>query len=219
MRLYLRLSRNKELIPFNYQPFLVGAIHKWLGENNKEHGKISLHSFSWLQNVDAKKYGINLKPDSYFFISAYEDAVIKRILKGVMADPSVCFGAVVTDVEIVEQPIIASTGTFAVASPVLIKKAEGNKTHHILYNDVQSEECLTALMCKKMEVAGLSSQGLKIKFDTTYHSPKVKLIRYKAVDNKVSLCPVFIEGSQEQINFVWNVGVGNSTGIGFGAIK
>ena len=34
-------------IPFNYQPKLVGTLHKWLGPNDI-HGKLAMHSFSWL---------------------------------------------------------------------------------------------------------------------------------------------------------------------------
>jgi len=58
MRLYLSLSPNEEIIPYNYQPLLTGAIHKWMGKDNFEHGKLSLYSFSWLQNVNTSKKGI-----------------------------------------------------------------------------------------------------------------------------------------------------------------
>ena len=34
-------------IHFNYQPKLVGTLHKWLGPNDI-HGKLAMHSFSWL---------------------------------------------------------------------------------------------------------------------------------------------------------------------------
>lgn len=102
MRLYLKLTRNKKIIPFNYQPYLTGALHKWLGSGNDKHDSLSLYSFSWLLNVEAKTKGINLKIDSYFFISAHEDSLIKLILKGILIDPSVCFGSSVSDVQIEE---------------------------------------------------------------------------------------------------------------------
>ncbi|MGN9307593.1 CRISPR-associated endoribonuclease Cas6 [Enterococcus faecium] len=56
-------------------------------------------------------------------------------------------------------------------------------------------------------------------FDRTYYAAKTKLVYYKNIGNKTSICPVIIEGTPEQIAFAWNVGVGNSTGIGFGALK
>ena len=108
MRLHLRLSKNNELIPFNYQPFLTGTLHKWIGKRNIEHGNVSLYSFSWLQNVDTTDEGINLKRGSYFFISAYDDVLIKTIMKGIMADPSVCFGSSVATIDIEETPIFSN---------------------------------------------------------------------------------------------------------------
>jgi CRISPR/Cas system endoribonuclease Cas6 (RAMP superfamily) len=35
----------------------------------------------------------------------------------------------------------------------------------------------------------------------------------------VNWCPIIIKGKPETKLFAWNVGLGNSTGIGFGAIK
>jgi CRISPR/Cas system endoribonuclease Cas6 (RAMP superfamily) len=82
MRLYLRLNKSSCIIPFNYQHFLTGALHKWIGNNNDIHGKLSLYSFSWLQNLKAVRDGLKLGMDPYFFISAFDAALIKKILKG-----------------------------------------------------------------------------------------------------------------------------------------
>lgn len=44
MRLHLTLSPNTQVVPFNYQHQLTGAVHKWLGDNDL-HDKISLSIF------------------------------------------------------------------------------------------------------------------------------------------------------------------------------
>jgi len=54
MRIHLRISPNKEAVPFNYQHLLTGATHKWLG-NNQEHGTVSLYSFSNLTRSKVKQ--------------------------------------------------------------------------------------------------------------------------------------------------------------------
>ena len=70
-----------------------------------------------------------------------------------------------------------------------------------------------------MEVAGLPiDESLKIYFDQNYINKKIKYIDYRGVRNKANMCPVFIKGKPETKAFAWNVGIGNSTGIGFGAI-
>ena len=121
MRIYLKSSKNRELTPFNYQSFLTGALHKWMGKENVEHGNVSHYSFSWRQNIDTTEKGINLKNGSYFFISAYDDALIKTILKGIMADSSAFFGSSVLAVDMKETPIFPEVQRFNVASPVLIR--------------------------------------------------------------------------------------------------
>jgi CRISPR-associated endoribonuclease Cas6 len=220
MRIYLQLTKSRELIPFNYQPFLTGALHKWMGKDNSEHGKISLYSFSWLQNVDADKNGIRLRNDSYFFISAHDEELIKTIVKGVMVDPSVCFGASVASVDIKEDPIFSSEQQFLVASPVFVRRfEENNRCVHVTCEDEKSSDYLTETMQRKLALAGLPVEGVRVSFDTSYHNPTTKVIKYKNIGNRVNFCPVIIKGTPEQVAFAWNVDVGNSTGIGFGALK
>jgi CRISPR-associated endoribonuclease Cas6 len=155
-----------------------------------------MYSFSWFQNAEAKNTrGINLTANSYFFISAYDENLLKKIIKGIINGPSVCFGISVSDVQIVEEPKFSNREVFPVASPVFIKRRFDDKEKHITSDDV------------------------RVSFDSTYAAPKTKIIRYKEVGNRVNMCPVIIEGTHEQIAFAWNVGVGNSTGIGFGALK
>lgn len=219
MRLYLKLTKNKEIIPFNYQHLLTGAIHKWIGENNKEHGEVSLYSFSWLQNVKTNKTGISLSRDSYFFISAHEEHLIKSILKGIISDPTVCCGSKVYDVQIMENPSFGQKERFLLGSPVFIKRRLDEREQHVIYSDDASGRYLTETMSKKLSLAGLTDEGFTIKFDKDYINPHTKLIDYKGIKNRANVCPVLIEGTPEQIAFAWNVGIGNSTGIGFGALK
>jgi len=219
MRIYLRLSKNSTLIPFNYQPFLTGALHKWMGMDNVEHGNVSLYSFSWLQNVDTTKAGINLKRDSYFFISAYDDALIKMIMKGIMNDPSVCFGSYVSAIDIKGNPLFSACHTFAIASPVLVRRFDGEKDNHIVYDDERASGYLTETMQHKLSLVGIPTDNVKVSFDLTYQHPRTKVITYKGIGNRVNICPVIVEGTPEQVAFAWEVGVGNSTGIGFGSLK
>ena len=218
MRLYIKLTKNKEIIPFNYQPYLTGAIHKWIGEKNLVHDGLSLYSFSWLQNVDTNKNGIIIKKGSYFFISAYDEVLLKSIIQGIIRDPQVYFGMSVYDIQITEEPKFSEKEKFLVASPVFIKRRFDNKIKHIIYDDPDSSKYMMETLQKKLAKAGLEKEGVKVEFDTLSF-PRVKLIRYKEVDNRVNICPIIIEGSPEQIAFAWNVGIGNSTGIGFGALK
>jgi CRISPR-associated endoribonuclease Cas6 len=219
MRIYLQLSKNKELIPFNYQSFLTGVIHKWIGKENIEHGTLSLYSFSWLQNVDTNENGIKLKQGSNFFISAYDESLIKTIMKGIMDDLSVSFGSSVSAIDIQENTEFSTVQRFSIASPVFVRRFDEVKDNHICFDDEKASFYLTETMQRKLALASLPTENIKVSFDLTYPNPKTKVITYKGIGNRVNICPVIVEGTPEQVAFAWNVGVGNSTGIGFGALK
>lgn len=218
MRLYLKVTRNSKPISFNYQSYLTGAIHKWLGKN-EQHGALSLYSFSWFENVTTRSTGVVLNNDSYFFISAFDEGLIKNIVNGIMADPSVCFGSEVAEIQISDTPAFSSSEKFFVGSPVFIKRRFDNSEKHIIFDDPNCNNYLTETLQKKLKAANLPFENIKVKFDPSYSAPKTKIIRYKEISNRANICPVIIEGTPEQIGFAWNVGIGNSTGIGFGALK
>jgi CRISPR-associated endoribonuclease Cas6 len=220
MRIYLKLSIPKEAIPFNYQPFFTGAIHKWIGPKNSAHGALSLFSFSWMQNISViEKKGIKVTPDSYFFISAHDEELIRSIVKGISDQPGVCFGMNVTEIHMMEDPAFSNTQTFMTASPIFIKRRFENNEKHITFDHPSSDIFLTETLKKKLLSAHLSDKDVSVSFDRDFLNPRTKIIKYKDISNKVNVCPVIIKGTQEQIAFAWNVGVGNSTGIGFGALK
>jgi len=219
MRIYIRLSKNKESIPFNYQHLLTSAIHKWIGENNEEHGERSLYSFSWLQNTFKTKDGFRFKDNSYFFIGAYEARLIKTIMKGILKDPVTLCGSRVIDIQLKAVPKFSDEERFVLNSPVLIRKRDGEKIKHVTYVDKDFDQLLTDNLKAKLKIAGLDTTGVSVNLDKSYAFPKTKLVDYKGIKNKTTLAPLIIKGNPEQIAFAWTVGLGNSTGIGFGAIK
>lgn len=220
MRIYITLTQNDQSIPFNYQQLTTGVIHRWLGKNNDYHGRYALFSFSWLQNVDITKKGINLNNDSYFFISSTDEKFIKQLVKSILADPTFINGSKVRDIQIINSREFTNKECFRLASPILLKrKLENGKIAHALYNDVDFDDLLTENFKRKLENAGLNSDHIQIRVDKTYVENHTKLVEYKGIFNKVNICPIIIEGTEEQIQFAWCVGLGHSTGIGFGALK
>ncbi|HRF40576.1 MAG TPA: CRISPR-associated endoribonuclease Cas6, partial [Saprospiraceae bacterium] len=85
--------------------------------------------------------------------------------------------------------------------------------------DEMADTYLTETLHAKLIRAGLDTAGVTVRFDENYTSPKTKLVSYRDLKIKATFCPVIITGSPEAIAFAWQVGVGNSTGIGFGALR
>lgn len=218
MRLILKTSPTKTIVPFNYQKFLVGRFHKWLGDN-KEHDEISLYSLSWLQGGEMVKEGLKFSNGAEWSISAFDSSLLKTLVANIQEDPEINFGMHVTDLVIMKEPPFDTKQNFFLNSPVFIKRNQGNRVHYYLFKDPESSGLLTQTLRTKLEKAGLSTEGVRVSFDQSYQNPKTKMIDYNGIGCKASMCPVIVEGTPEQVAFAWNVGIGNSTGIGFGALK
>lgn len=218
MRLHLKTHSSKAVIPFDHQHLLTGCIHKWLG-NNKDHGEISLYSFSQLSGGTLYKEGLIFKNGSTFFFSSYNIDHIKKIISGIESDCSMFFDLAINEIIIEEDPDFSNREMFFAASPIFIKRRNEDREDHILFDHPRANEFLKETLLSKMGKVGMIDESLQIQFDTTYSRPSVKLITYKNIQNKASWCPVKISAKNETKLFAWNVGLGNSTGIGLGAIK
>jgi CRISPR-associated endoribonuclease Cas6 len=218
VRIHIKTSPGTRELPFNYQPILTGAIHKWL-DRNEMHDTISLYSFSWLNGGEAKNTGLMFRSGANFFISSYEPDFLKKIVLGIQADPLIANGLAVCEIVIQDDPEFSNEEKFYCASPVFVKRRDDEREIHFTFSDEESNKHLTETLRTKLKKAGIEDNGISVEFDKTYHSPKTKVVYYNKIGNRVNLCPVIIKGSPQQISFAWNVGVGNSTGIGFGALR
>ncbi|MCG8699426.1 MAG: CRISPR-associated endoribonuclease Cas6 [Bacteroidales bacterium] len=217
MRLYLKLTPNKSPVPFNYQEKLTGALHKWLGTNSL-HDTMSLYSFSWLHGGHKTGSFLTFPNGAEWFISAWSNETIKDMIKGIQSDNEIAHGIFVREIMIRENPDFTAMEHFKLASPVFIKRSVGKSNKYYTYNDQEAGELLTETLKNKMNIAGISGSDFEICFDKEYCNPKTKVITYKGIKNKANICPIRIKGNAETKAFAWCVGVGSSTGIGFGAL-
>ncbi len=218
MRIHFKINTNDNIIPFNHQHLLTGTIHKWFGWN-KEHGELSLYSFSQLNGAKVVSKGLKFSKEASFFFSSHDPNLLKKIISNIQSDPTMFYGLSVSEIIIQEDPDFLNRNIFYSASPIFIKRHIGKKVDHILYNDSRADNYLKETLLTKMRKAKLTDETLDIKFDKSYQKAGTKLITYNNIQNKANWCPVFIKGKPETKLFAWNVGLGNSTGIGFGAIK
>lgn len=218
MRIHLKLSKNKEIIPYDYQQLLTSVVHKWIGKNNEQHNAISLYSFSWLNGGKAEKNGIQFRNGANWFVSSHDNELIKQIVAGIQKDRTLFHGLEVEEMMLQENPDFGLTHRFATASPIFIKRKEGERIRFIYHNEAEANTLLTETLAHKLQIAGLNHENVLVEFDKTYRNPTKKGTTYKGIKSIGSICPVIIKGTPEQIAFAWNVGLGNSTGIGFGAL-
>ena len=226
MRIYLHLSPNTEIVPFNYQQKLVGAFHKWLGINEL-HDALSLYSLSWLRHLGNPKYktdkaktGLVFPYGAEMFISSPLPDLHTKSVEGIFKDQHINWGMYVQEVRMRTTPDFGEQHRFIAQSPILIQRQHGDDKHkkYYFHSDPESDDYLTETLRRKLARASLP-QDVNVRFDLEYPKPYIKMIRYHNIDIKGSMCPVIVEGDPQAVAFAWEVGVGNSTGIGFGALN
>lgn len=218
MRIYIQTTPNLTSVPFDYLPKLVGTIHKWIGKNSF-HDNISLYSFSWLNGGRKVGDSLEFKYGAKFFISFYDSSVIKKIIKSILDAPDIFCGLRVTEVSLADEKDVAERELFFCASPIFIKRElEDGSLKHYCYDDIAANSLIKETLLSKMKEVGLEDETLDIRFDISYSKKKMKLVHYRGIGNKANICPIIIKAKPETKLFAWNVGIGNCTGIGFGAI-
>lgn len=217
MRIYIKTLPSNEVIPFDYQHKLVSAFHKWLG-NNSLHDATSLYSISWLNGGIVKNGGLQFSEGTSFFISAYSIDIIKRAIEGIQYSPVISEALRVHEIILRPTPNFSSPSKFILQSPILIKRSFDKNIRFFFPGDIEADKYMTETLQKKLSIAGIEEE-VSVEFDKNYARPRKKLCTYKGIQNKASLCPVIVKGNEKAIAFAWDVGIGNSTGIGFGAVK
>jgi CRISPR-associated endoribonuclease Cas6 len=138
-----------------------------------------------------------------------------------MSQPDFFAGMKVVDLRIQQTPVFPERMRFSVASPVLVKKFDGTSIRHLTFNDPEANDVMTKTMQTKLRTAGLDAHAetVRVSFDTSYTGAKTKLVDIHGIKNRANVCPVIVEGTPEAVAFAWDVGVGHSTGSGFGALR
>lgn len=223
MRLHLYLEpTGSDPVRYDHLPALVGAFHGWAGHNPTLHDGLSLHSLSWLGGARGARGGLRFPNGAHWQISTPDAGLLHGLVGGIVRQPDLDCGLRVVDVRFVSPPAFTpGTQSFAVASPVFLKgprPAPDRPVDHVLWHDARADALLTHLFQRKLAAAGLPTEGAAVAFDRTYPKARTKLAVYKGIQCRASLCPVLVTGTSEQIAFAWCVGVGHSTGIGFGSL-
>jgi len=226
MRLNLTLSSNEKPVPFDHLHRLTGALHKWLGPDNDLHDGPSLYSVGWLKGGQAEGGALTFPEGARWRLSFFDDRAAKAALEGLLQDPLVFAGMRVTEAQQQTAPALSGGHRFDVDAPVIARRRrEDGSREYLLFDDERADAALTRTLRAKMKAAGLDVDPSEadVRFDRDYDGARTKLATIEkgghAIKHKGSECPVIVEGPPEASRFAWNVGVGELTGSGFGALK
>lgn len=219
MRLQLRLSPNTESVPFDHLHRLTGTLHKWIGKNDVHDG-LSLYSFGWLRDARVHRGALDFRGGTSWTVSFADPTLGKRVLSGLMADPSVAFGMSVEKAQVAEMPDFDSGHRFLVDGAVLTREnRDDGGRDHLTFEDAKADGTLTRTLHHKLDEAGHSTEGVRVRFDRDWKGAKTKVVTLKGIQYKTSVCPVIVDGPRDVVRFAWLAGVGELSGSGLGALR
>jgi len=195
MRLNLRLTANTEPVPSNHLHRLTGALHTWIGWN-EAHDGLSLYAFGWLQGGQRADGHLTFPRGATWRVSFYDTDVAKRLLDGIMQDPTITAGMRVFEVKEQAVPQFSGCYRFKVDAPAVARRTcdDGSRAY-LTWQDEAADAVLTRVL-RKLEVAGFEAahRDARVQFDRTYRGARTKLAEIKGVKHRGSICPVVVEG-------------------------
>lgn len=227
MKFRIHLSPNDEGIPFNYNHQLCGIFHSWLGDNEL-HDLLSLYSIGGLfhPNSQAKNGSLHFPRGAWWDIGIYHTEIAEKLIGGVLIKSFHFYGMNLRSVERLEEPIPETTNKqkrYLASTPVFVRKEEADGNRKFLYfNDPESTISLTKTFKRKVSEAGLMDYWIDnthVRFDQDYPRAKTKMITFKGYKARANQCPVYVNAEPKLQTFLWEVGAGDLTGMGFGSLN
>jgi len=223
MRIKINFTQNTSPVPIDNQHLLNGYIHKCLGKDNKYHDTWSNYSISTLLggklNKDSKT--LSFKDGAFITVTSEDREFLNLILMGTLDNKELFNGMKFAGFDHVEEKFNNGVNHFVTLFPGFIIK-EPCPIHgerFIQLSDKDFDIKVKNYLIKKLkridESLDLKDFDVKIEKRDWYYTKKVKVGKSFNISN---MCQLDIRSSKEIAKLIYNIGVGKSTGSGFGAI-
>lgn len=221
MRIKINFTVNNKL-PINNQHIMNSYIHKCLGINNKYHDTKNDYCISSIcggkLNITTKE--LSFDKNAYITVSSINNDFISDLLMGIMINSEVIPGMNFLNAEPINEIFISGWNHFATLSPFIIKEyIDTHKYKFITLDDDNFKDKVKNHLINKLSKINdtLDLSGFDINI-TKNDKHKVKKILVKNVINKANQCQISIKCSKNIAELIYNIGIGQSTGSGFGTI-
>lgn len=217
-RLRINLTQPTVDVPVNNQHNLNGFIHESFGKENPYHNSFSNYSISSLQggklNSDKKTLNFaNEKP--HFFISGDNDFLVYAVNAFITTKASM-FGMKFESVGAFDDfKLNKYFDDIITISPIIVKNKQNRK---ITVADNDFLDCLILNCKQKLLYSGIEDPTFKMEIINP-HKSKSKCIWVGNVFNHCSNVRLRVYGKKKTRETLYNMGLGGSTGSGFGSVK
>ena len=218
MRIKINLTKPNTKVPVNNQHQMNGFIFSSFGKDSKYHDSFSDYCISSLQggklNEDKKTLNFN-SCIPHFYISGNNE-FIGMAIDAFTNSTASFFGMKFHSIDVFDDfKVSESFDNVVTISPILLKNKDGRK---ITVNDENFIELLTEHCIKKLSHFGINDKTFKIEIINKNKS-KAKCVWVGDIFNPCSMVRLKVFGKKNTRKMLYNVGLGCSTGSGFGNVK
>lgn len=222
MRIKINFTKNTTPVGISNQSMVNGFIHKCLGENNEYHDKPSDYSISslWGGKLNEDKKTLSFENGGFIIVSSIDEDFIDKLLMGVLSNGELFHGMKFCGVNIPNEKFLNGWNHFATLSPFIIKETlDKGKYRFVTLNEPDFSSRVKEYLLKKINKINpkLDLRDFDVSIPSN-PSHKVKKILVKNVINYANQCQISIKCNKEVANLLFNIGIGQSTGSGFGTI-
>lgn len=223
MRIKIKFKGTNNNVPFNTQASVNSYIHDCLGRNNEFHDKASNYSLTNLQGgvLNDAGTGLSFNNDACIIVSSQNADFIGKLLLGVMNRHQFDYGMTLSDVEHVSEEMHEGWNYLTTITPILLKKGykqTGPDDYWKVGDDGFAQRLKEHLINKLSKInPALDLSGFELVVPNVRVN-KVKRVMIKNVPNYASNCWISIKCSKEVATMIYHLGLGQSTGSGFGTV-
>ncbi len=231
MRIKIKLSSNKSAVPINNQTDINGWIHKCLGENNIYHDTVSNYCISMLCGGKADKdmKTLSFKDGGYIVVTSNDQIFLDTLINGLLDNTLFNYGMKFIGFEYISEQFENGWNHFATLSPFVIvrDKTLSGKDKYFKLDDEDFQLGVKESLLRKLnginKTNKLDLNLSDFQVNIPKHSAhKVKRIYLRKKDKEVKIyanvCHISIKSNKKVIDILYNTGIGQSCGSGFGTI-
>ena len=207
-----------EEVSLNPQKELNSYIHKSIG-HNKYHDSFSDYAISSLLGYTIADNKVKFVEEPYIMVASENTNFINDIITGITTKGETLFGMKFQRFELVDYSVNKYYDAVSTISPILLKRKDGWK---ITVNDGEWLDRLNEQSLAKLKHCGLTDRELKDFSISFAHEESVGKTRMRYVGdtfNPCSLTTLIVRGTKKARTTLYNLGLGNSCGSGFGFIR
>lgn len=223
MRIKIKFSGVNGNVPFATQANVNSYIHACLGRNNDYHDAKSPYSISSLLGgkMNEAATGLSFDNDAFIVVSSLDTTFMSKLLVGVISHREFAYGMKLADVEHVNEELFDGWNHFTMLTPFMIKKVKSPKgrADYWTLDDEGFEQHVRDHIVNKLKKIdpSIDLTGFELRIpDRPFN--KVRRIMVKNVPNFANNCWVSIKSTKHVASMIYHLGLGQSTGSGFGTL-